>query len=396
VRILFANDGVGDAGGVQNYLASVMPALAARGHDLALLHLDPVRAGEPSPAPAGSPHFGMAERGMDAAIAQALAWAPDVAFIHNMRPLRVDEALMDAVPAVKMMHGYFGTCISGLKSHQWPAVVPCGKPLGPGCFPIYATRKCGRMRPGAVIEGWRWANEQNGLFDGYAAMVTASRHMRDEYVRNGAPAGRVHAIPLFPTIDGAPADPPAEFRILFLGRMTAMKGGDVLIRAVADASDALDEDIPLTMAGDGPQRAAWERLAERLDVEATFTGWVDDAGRAELFRAASVLAVPSVWPEPFGLVGLEAGVFGVPSIAFDVGGIDDWLTDGFNGWLVPGDPPSVHDLAAAVARAARAPESVAALRPAARDVAERMSLERHVDAVERVLASAAASGIPAA
>jgi glycosyltransferase involved in cell wall biosynthesis len=395
VRILFANDGVGDAGGVQNYLASVMPALAARGHAVALLHLDPVRAGEPSPAPAGTPHFGMAERGMDGAIADALAWAPDVAFIHNMRPLQVDEALMDAVPAVKMMHGYFGTCISGLKSHQWPALVPCGKPLGPGCFPIYATRKCGRMRPGAVIQGWRWANEQNALFDGYAAMVTASRHMRDEYVRNGAPADRVHAIPLFPTITGAPAEAPAEFRVLFLGRMTAMKGGDVLIRAVADASDALDEDIALTMAGDGPQRAAWERLAERLDVDATFTGWVDDAGRAELFRAASVLAVPSVWPEPFGLVGLEAGVFGVPAIAFDVGGIDDWLTDGVNGWLVPGDPPSVHDLAAAVMRAARAPASVAALRPAARDVAERMSLERHVDAVERVLSAAAAAPVRA-
>jgi glycosyltransferase involved in cell wall biosynthesis len=395
VRILFANDGVGDAGGVQNYLASVMPALAARGHDVALLHLDPVRAGEPSPAPAGSPHFGLAERGMGQGIADALAWAPDVAFIHNMRPLQVDRALMDAVPAVKMMHGYFGTCISGLKSHHWPAVVPCGKPLGTGCFPIYATRKCGRMRPGAVIDGWRWANEQNDLFDGYAAMVTASRHMRDEYVRNGAPADRVHAIPLFPTISGEPADAPAEFRVLFLGRMTAMKGGDVLIRAVADASDALDEDIPLTMAGDGPQRAAWERLAERLDVEATFTGWVDDARRAELFGAASVLAVPSVWPEPFGLVGLEAGVFGVPSIAFDVGGIDDWLTDGVNGWLIPGDPPSVHDLAAAVMRAARAPETVAALRPAARDVAERMSLERHVDAVERVLATAAASPVRA-
>jgi len=165
---------------------------------------------------------------------------------------------------------------------------------------------------------------------------------------------------------------------------------DASSHAVRFACDAVDEDIPLTMAGDGPQRAAWERLAERLAVEATFTGWVDDARRAELLRAASVLAVPSAWPEPFGLVGLEAGVFGVPSVAFDVGGIDDWLTDGVNGWLVPGDPPSVHDLAAAIVRAAREPDVLAGMRAGARDVAERMSLERHVDAVERVLASAAA------
>jgi glycosyltransferase involved in cell wall biosynthesis len=395
VRILFANDGVGDAGGVQNYLAAVMPALAARGHEAALLHLDRVRPGAPSPAGEGTPHFGM-DGGIDGGVAAAVAWKPDVAFVHNMRPLEVDGALIDAgLPVVKMMHGYFGTCISGLKSHAWPRPVPCSRPLGAGCFPVYAARRCGRMRPGYVAEGWRWANDQNDLFDEYTAIVTGSRHMRDEYVRNGAPADRVHAIPLFPTLTGEPADPPPGFRVLFLGRMTAIKGGDLLIRAVADAADALGQPVPLTMAGDGPQRAAWERLAARLGVDAAFTGWVDDAGRAALFRAASVLAVPSVWPEPFGLVGLEAGVFGVPAVAFDVGGIDDWLTDGVNGWLVPGDPPSPDDFAGALARAARAPDALRGMRLGARDVAERMSLERHVDSLERVLASAAASPVRA-
>ncbi|HEX5871369.1 MAG TPA: glycosyltransferase family 4 protein [Longimicrobium sp.] len=246
------------------------------------------------------------------------------------------------------------------------------------------------MRPGYVAEGYRWASEQNGMFGGYASIVTASRHMRDEYVRNGAPADRVHPIPLFPTISGEPADPPSDFRVVFLGRMTAIKGGDVLIRAVAEASRRLHRPIPLTMAGDGPQRAAWERLAARLGVDATFTGWVDDDGRAALFRAASVLAVPSVWPEPFGLVGLEAGVFGVPAIAFDVGGIRDWLTAGFNGWLVPGDAPSAGRFADALVHAARNPDLLARMRVSAREMAERMSLARHVEVLERVLASAAA------
>jgi glycosyltransferase involved in cell wall biosynthesis len=389
VRILFANDGIGDAGGVQNYLAAVMPALAERGHDVALLHLDPLRADAPSPAPAGAPHFGMAEMGMDEALFAALAWAPDVAFVHNMRPLDVDRRLCAAVPTIKFMHGYFGTCVSGQKAHLFPGPQACGKPLGPGCIPIYATRRCGRMRPGYVAQGYRWASEQNGLFGGYASIVTASRHMRDEYVRNGAPADRVHPIPLFPTIAGEPADPPRDFRLLFLGRMTTVKGGDVLIRAVAEAGRRLDRSIPLTMAGDGPQRAAWEALAARLGVDATFTGWVDDDGRAELFRAASLLAVPSVWPEPFGLVGLEAGVFGVPSVAFDVGGIGDWLTREFNGWLVPAHPPSAGKFGDALVHAARNPDLLERMRVNARAMAERMSLARHVEALERVLASAA-------
>jgi glycosyltransferase involved in cell wall biosynthesis len=368
----------------------VMSALAARGHPVALLHLDPLRADAPSPAPAGAPHFGMARMGRDPALFAALAWAPDVAFVHNMRPLEVDRRLCAAVPTIKFMHGYFGTCVSGQKAHLFPGPQACGKPLGPGCIPIYATRRCGRMRPAYVAQGYRWANEQNGMFGGYASIVTASRHMRDEYVRNGAPADRVHPIPLFPTISGEPVDPPHSFRVLFLGRMTAIKGGDLLIRAVAEASRHLDRSIPLTMAGDGPQRAAWEALAARLRVDTTFTGWVDDDGRAELFRAASLLAVPSVWPEPFGLVGLEAGVFGVPSVAFDVGGIRDWLTPGFNGWLVPGDAPSAGKLGDALVHAARNPDLLARMRVNARQMAERMSLARHVEALERVLASAAA------
>src|SRR5262245_44708432 len=103
MRILFANDGIGDAGGVQSYLAAVIPALAARGHDVALLHLDPVRGGEGSPAP-DAPHFCVAEMGIERAMEPARGWKPDLAFSHNMRPLDVDRGLMEIAPVVKMMH----------------------------------------------------------------------------------------------------------------------------------------------------------------------------------------------------------------------------------------------------------------------------------------------------
>lgn len=391
MRILFANDGIGDAGGVQNYLAAVMPGLRERGHELAFLHLDRLRADASTPAPDGTPHFGIEERGMGHALSAASEWRPDVAFVHNMRPLEVDRALTDTVPVVKFMHGYFGTCVSGQKAHLWPRSVPCGKPLGPGCLALYGPRRCGLLRPGYVARQWRWANEQNELFDEYAALITASRHMRDEYVRNGAPASRVHALPLFPTLDGSPTPAPEAVHLLFLGRMTAVKGGDLLIRAMALLGSSLASEPVLTMAGDGPQRAEWERLASSLGVRATFTGWVDDAARADLFARATALVVPSVWPEPFGLVGVEAGVFGVPSVAFDVGGIGEWLADGVNGVLAAGDPPTAEGLASALMRLLRH-RKPHRLREGARAVAERMSLDRHLDGLERVLAAAAGQG----
>lgn len=393
MRILFANDGIGDAGGVQAYLAAVMPGLEARGHAVAFLHQDRARPDAPSPAPPGAPHFGIDERGMDAALADALAWAPDVAFVHNMRPLEVDWRLADSVPVVKFMHGYFGTCVSGQKAHLWPRPQTCGKPLGPGCLAIYGPRRCGQLRLGYVARQYRWANEQNELFGEYAAVVTASRHMRDEYVRNGAPAERVHALPLFPTLAGHAVEPPEEFRVAFLGRMTPVKGGDLLIRAVARAKEQTGAAIAVTMAGDGPRRAEWARLAASLGVDADFPGWVGEADKVELLRSASLLAVPSVWPEPFGLVGLEAGVFGVPSIAFDVGGIGEWLSDGVNGILVSGDPPTADALAAGLVSAVRHPSALRGMRAGARLAAERMSLIRHLDSVERVLAEAAGQGV---
>ena len=147
-----------------------------------------------------------------------------------------------------------------------------------------------------------------------------------------------------------------------------------------------------TRAPGASPSATWNERSSRV---ATFTGWVDDDGRAELFRAATLLAVPSVWPEPFGLVGLEAGVFGVPSLAFDVGGIGEWLSDGVNGILVSGDPPTADALAAGLVSAVRHPAALRGMRAGARLAAERMSLIRHLDSVERVLANAAGQGVPA-
>jgi glycosyltransferase involved in cell wall biosynthesis len=390
VRVLCVNDGIGDAGGVQNYLAAILPALAARGHAVALLHVDRLRRGHASPAPAGTPHFCLETDGA-AAVEAALAWRPDVAFSHNFRPLDVEARLLAALPVVKMMHGYAGTCVGGQKAHLSPRPVPCGRALGPACLALFVPRRCGPRDPRHIVREWRWARRQQALFPRYAALVTASGHVRDAYVRSGAPAERAVALPLFPTLHGDPGlrPPPPEFRVAFLGRMTHLKGGAELVRAVAAASARAGRPLALTLAGDGPQRAAWEALARRLGVDAEWVGWVDDAERVAVLRRASVLAVPSVWPEPFGLVGVEAGLAGVPAVAFDVGGVGEWLTDGVNGFLAPGDPPAVEGLADALVLAQADPDRLARMGAAAREVALHLSRDRHVAALERVLGSPA-------
>jgi glycosyltransferase involved in cell wall biosynthesis len=167
--------------------------------------------------------------------------------------------------------------------------------------------------------------------------------------------------------------------------MTRLKGGGLLVRAVAEASRRLGTAIRLTMVGDGPQRPAWDRLATRLHVACTFTGWQSGDERWNWVRRASLLAVPSAWPEPFGLVGLEAGALGVPAIAFDVGGIREWLTPGENGYLVADNPPRASAFADGLVSAFQDPERLRAMRAKALAAARRLSLDRHLNRLEDIL-----------
>ena len=115
------------------------------------------------------------------------------------------------------------------------------------------------------------------------------------------------------------------------------------------------------------------------------TGWLKGDELWRELRSATVLAMPGTWPEPFGLVGLEAGALGVPAIAFDVGGIREWLRPGENGYLVPADPPRAATFGAVLADALRDPARTAAMGPASRRIACEMSLTRHVERVENIL-----------
>ena len=106
--------------------------------------------------------------------------------------------------------------------------------------------------------------------------------------------------------------------------------------------------LTLVVAGDGQEKPHLEALAKRLEVPTQFAGRVGPGLRG-LMRG-EVLAVPSVWPEPFGLVGIEAGCVGLPAVAYEVGGIPDWLAPGESGESAPGERPTVAGLADALVR----------------------------------------------
>src|SRR5262249_4461942 len=155
MRILVANDGFGDAGGVQSYIDAVVPALAHRGHAIAILHLSSDAFHQPGGVSAGSVagvRISAGARGVDGAMADVRAWKPDVCFSHNMRDIDLETRLLEAVPVAKFMHGYFGTCIGGQKMRRWPTLTPCDRVLDPACLALYLPCGCGKRDPAAMIE----------------------------------------------------------------------------------------------------------------------------------------------------------------------------------------------------------------------------------------------------
>jgi glycosyltransferase involved in cell wall biosynthesis len=105
-----------------------------------------------------------------------------------------------------------------------------------------------------------------------------------------------------------------------------------------------------------------------------------------LFGEADLLVVPSIWPEPFGQVGPEAGLHGVPVAAFAVGGTPSWLTDGVNGRLAPGDPPTAEGLAAAIVACLADSAAHLRLRDGAARLAGRFTWASHFAPLMDVLA----------
>ena len=118
----------------------------------------------------------------------------------------------------------------------------------------------------------------------------------------------------------APAASGAAPFVLFVGRHVAYKGVDVLIRALQGTG------VPAVIAGDGPQRSAWQDLARGLGVEASFPGDIPDHQVRRLFASCAAFVLPSTSrAEAFGYVQLEAMASGKPVISTDVPSGVSWV-----------------------------------------------------------------------
>lgn len=122
--------------------------------------------------------------------------------------------------------------------------------------------------------------------------------------------------------------------LVAVARLHPQKALSVMLEAVA----LVEEDAVLAIVGEGPSEDELRSRSAALGLgpRVRFLGWRSDA--ADIVAAAEVFCLSSVW-EAVPLAAQEAVLLGTPVVSTDVGGLDELITDGVSGRLVPpGDP----------------------------------------------------------
>ena len=162
--------------------------------------------------------------------------------------------------------------------------------------------------------------------------------------------------------------PDGILRILFLGQLIRGKGADLMIPSLAN----LKVPFVCTIAGDGKDREMLENMVKKynLSEKVKFTGFVSEPEK--LWLDCDVFCFPIRWQEPFGLVGLEAMANGIPVVAFDRGGVREWMSDTRSGIAVPEDGK----LETAFSLLAENPEKLISMGEYSKKIAEEKFSER--------------------
>lgn len=351
MRILHVHENLVAAGGIETYLLSLIPRLEGLGHECgyafaegnADLVAEACRIPELNESSRAAQV--QSQRSMSAFIRR---WQPDVIHLHNVYNTGAVEACLQGAPTVLTGHDYRHVCPASTFYFKRTEQI-CNRTCGLGCFAVTLRRHCLTPRPGKAwqyVRRVQWMSRNWGRF---AQLIAPSAAALERFLAAGFPADHARVLPYYCPIEPLPSPrrPPARATILFLGRISAVKGYRYFIEALG----MLPTDVAGLMVGNfnADKRRQVEQLAtdngcaDRLELRP----WAGRDEITKLMSEATVLCFPSIWPETLGIVGLEAMACGVPVVASDLGGVREWLLPDENGLLAP--PRDSRAIARAVA-----------------------------------------------
>jgi len=426
MRLLQINDHGGIVGGVESYIADLSELLESAGIEVIFLYGAPRpddqvgRGRSRSTSPSEGDRI-LSRRALfcpELLVSRLRATeryrlretiaslSPDVILCHQVESADVVELLCDLRPTVQFVHGQSRFVCPGRGKFYARRQEPCHRPFGLYCLIAPYRHACGSRRPGTVLRNalitHRWMAASRRLH----RVMVASEYMKSELIVVGVAPEKIVVNPLFvrfhstkkeQAVSGAgrgerekdaplaARDPEGVSRpsgdsqelplVLFCGRMYDYKGAEYLLDALARVT----VPVRAVFVGDGPERLRLQEKAARLGGghQVDFTGWLSRDAVRTFYGQARVLVMPSLWPEPFGRVGIEALAEGAPVVAFSVGAIPEWLRDGETGFLV--EPRNTRHLAEKIARLVSDDRLFHTMSARARAVvAESFSPQRHL------------------
>jgi glycosyltransferase involved in cell wall biosynthesis len=219
----------------------------------------------------------------------------------------------------------------------------------------------------------------SGLTAHTSKFIAVSRSVARGVAELGTATHTVEIVPNF--LDVGPetvADPERPPTVLYIGPNSPHKGRSVAIEAFRRMSI---NNAQLCLVGDATPTNM---------PGVTAIGYLPNNAVHERYRAASVLAVPSVWPEPCPTVILEAMAHSLPVVGSRIGGIPELVEDGCSGLLVPPNDPAA--LAKALAAVITDPDLRRRLGEGARARAVRFDASVILPQIERIYKTAVQTG----
>lgn len=341
MKIAYITNSFSNNGGVGRYLLRLSKALCLAGYEVVVIHSDEnptVIEGVKTYFVARFDVYRPDSEGASEKVLEILKnETPDIVHVHASENYSLEEKIRDQFNALRTMHVY-EICPSGNKFHYVGEKV-CKHKTGPMCVPRMVYKRCTLSKNPKTI-GIFYARAMDSIrnHQSYKKVIVTSKYVCEQLLLNDFKKTQVEILPCFTELpenlqEAAVASD--EKIILFAGRIEPEKGLHKLIEALAYIPN--DKVWKLCVNGDGSDlKNVKNRVAQLgLSSRVEFLGWVDEKVHDEWQRKASVVVVPSIWPEPFGLVGIEAMSYAKPVIAFNTGGIPDWLTNEKEGYLIP-------------------------------------------------------------
>jgi glycosyltransferase involved in cell wall biosynthesis len=371
MKILFCNKYNFPFSGTEVYLFQLMELLRSRGHEVALFSMADSR-GEATPydhhfvphvefkAPTGSwsrtkhaahaIYSTEARRRMRAMIRD---FRPDVAHVrniyHHLSPSILWELKAQGVPVLYHINDFKLLCPSYNLVSQGEACEGCKggafwHALGTQCYPGLGAR----MTLATEAYTHRWLGTYRKCVDLFLA---PSQFVRDKFVEHGWDGAKFEVMPHFQELPkGLGRDGNKDGPILYVGRLSAEKGVDDLVRAMEQVPD-----LRLVIAGDGPQKNDLQKLAGDLRLSnVELVGQVSSAERDLLIARSRFTVMPSHAYETLGKTILESYALGRAVIASDTGSRRELVHQGETGLLY--QCGNVSELAQSIRLFASSPE----------------------------------------